>query len=123
MVMNETHIVEILDLERQKLAIQHAATEVVMDDKIRASDKRVITAVSGAITNAVMELKREMIDIRAELASVRTELKGDIASVRTELRDDIASVRDELKSDIAEVRTELKSDIARLEQKFDCHAH
>ncbi|MEU8102580.1 hypothetical protein AB0C18_02510 [Nonomuraea muscovyensis] len=103
--MNETHMAEILDLQRQKLAIQHAATEVVMDDKIRSSEKRIVTAVTGAITNAVLELKSELRDLRAEL------------------KHDIASVRDELKGDIADVRTELKTDIARLERKLDCHAH
>lgn len=105
MAMNETHMAEILDLQRQKLAIQHAATEVVMDDKIRSSEKRIVTAVTGAITNAVLELKSELRDLRAEL------------------KHDIASVRDELKGDIADVRTELKTDIARLERKLDCHAH
>lgn len=116
MAMNETHMAEILDLQRQKLAIQHAATEVVMDDKIRSSEKRIVTAVTGAITNAVLELKSELRDLRAEL-------KHDIASVRDELKSDIASVRDELKGDIADVRTELKTDIASLERKLDCHAH
>ncbi|MFI6598744.1 hypothetical protein ACIBHX_21015 [Nonomuraea sp. NPDC050536] len=101
MAMNEEHIQEVLDLERQKLAIQFAATEVRMDDKIRASERRIIDAVTGAITNAVVELK------------------GDIMSVETGLRTELAGVRTEL----AAVESSLKGDIARLEQKIDNHVH
>ncbi|MEU0571714.1 hypothetical protein ABZ297_40835 [Nonomuraea sp. NPDC005983] len=106
--MNESHIQEILELERQKLAIQVAAAEVMMDDKIRASERRVIDAVTGAITNAVVELKSDNMDLKAELKSVRNELKGEIGDVRNEIRD---------------VRNELKADILRLEEKIDNHAH
>ncbi|MFI6788483.1 hypothetical protein ACIBG4_14260 [Nonomuraea sp. NPDC050383] len=123
MAMNDSHMQEILDLERQKIAIQHSAAEARMDVKIEASEKRIIHAVTNAITGAVVELKREIIGVRIELkqdiADVRTELKQDIADVRTE----IANVRTELTDEIRSVRTELKGDIARLEQKIDCHAH
>ncbi|MEV6156163.1 hypothetical protein AB0L53_38055 [Nonomuraea sp. NPDC052129] len=97
--MEETHIQQLLDLERQKLAIQIAATEVWIDDKVKASEGRIINAVTGAITNAVVELKGDIMDLRSEL-------KADIQDVRTELHD---------------VRTELKAEMVRLEHKIDNH--
>ncbi|WP_433515751.1 hypothetical protein ACQP2T_09225 [Nonomuraea sp. CA-143628] len=79
MTMQETHIQQILELERQKLAIQIAATEVWIDDKVRASEGRIIEAVTGAITNAVVELKGDIMDVRSELKAemVRLEHKID----------------------------------------------
>ncbi|MER7501855.1 hypothetical protein AB0L05_01265 [Nonomuraea pusilla] len=102
--MNETHIDELLQLERQKLAIQFAAIEVAIDDKIKASEHRVVQAVTNAITSAVMDLKRDNLALQAGLAEVRAE----VADVRAEVGD---------------LRTELKQDILRLEQKLDNHVH
>jgi hypothetical protein len=67
MDMEETHIQECLALERQKLAIQVSATEVRMDDKIQASEKRIIQAVSGAIIEAVVELKAEIMRLEDKI--------------------------------------------------------
>ncbi|MEU7864094.1 hypothetical protein [Nonomuraea sp. NPDC049141] len=115
--MEETHIQQLLDLERQKLAIQIAATEVWIDDKVKASEGRIIAAVTGAITNAVVELKSDIMDVRSELRGTRAELKAEIHDVRTELHE----VRTELKAEIHDVRTELKAEIVRLEHKLDNH--
>ncbi|MFI7707171.1 hypothetical protein [Nonomuraea sp. NPDC049480] len=99
--MNETHIRELIELEqekveieRQKLAIQFAAIEVRIDDKIQLQTKKIIDAVSGMVSGAVTELKAEM-----------------------------ARGHYELKNEISGVRSELKADIARLEEKMDNHAH
>lgn len=101
MTMDETHMQELMELEhkkveleRQKLAIQFAAVEVRIDDKIQAQTRRIIEAITGAVTLAATDLKSEMLDMRSEL-----------------------------KADIAGLRTELKGDIRRLEEKFDAHAH
>lgn len=59
--MEETEVQQILDLERRKLATQIAATEMWMDDKAKASEGRIVDAVSGAILSAVLQLK---IDIK-----------------------------------------------------------
>ncbi|MFG1690422.1 hypothetical protein ACGFNP_60480 [Nonomuraea sp. NPDC049269] len=119
--MEETHIQQLLDLERQKLAIQIAATEVWIDDKVKASEGRIIAAVTGAITNAVVELKSDIMDVRSELRGTRAELKAEIQDVRTELKVEIHGVRTELKTEIQDVRTELKAEIVRLEHKIDNH--
>ncbi|MDA0636531.1 hypothetical protein OUY22_24210 [Nonomuraea sp. MCN248] len=136
--MNETQVQEILDIERQKLAIHVAAAEMRMDDKDRASEQRMIEAITNVVTDAVVTLKAEMSlmrdelrgeiqDVRAELKAdihgLRAELKEEIQSVRTELKEEIQSVRTELKEEIQSVRTELKGDIARLERKLDNHTH
>jgi hypothetical protein len=55
--MGETQVQEILDIERRKLA----AAEVWLDDKVKASEGRIVDAVSGAILSAVLQLK---IDIK-----------------------------------------------------------
>jgi len=53
-------------------------------------------------------------DLNEALGLSKMELKGDIAGLRTELKSDIAGLRAEFKSDIADLRTELKGDIAEL---------
>jgi hypothetical protein len=55
--VNEEHIAEILELERRKLAIQIAATEVMMDDKIKASERRIIDAVTNAVAPLAVDLE------------------------------------------------------------------
>lgn len=50
--------------------------------------------------------------IRADIADLRSELKGDITAVRSELKTDIADLRLELKGEIAGLRSELKGDIS-----------
>jgi hypothetical protein len=55
--MEETQVQEILDIERRKLA----AAEVWLDGKVKASEGRIVDAMSGAILSAVLQLK---IDIK-----------------------------------------------------------
>lgn len=85
MDMNETHIDELLQLERQKLALQFAAIEMRIDDKIKASEHRVVEAVTNAITSAVMDLKRDNMALQAGLTDLRTELKQDILRLEQKL--------------------------------------
>ncbi len=85
MDMNETHIDELLQLERQKLALQFAAIETRIDDKIKASEHRVVEAVTNAITSAVMDLKRDNMALQAGLTDLRTELKQDILRLEQKL--------------------------------------
>ena len=51
----------------------------------------------------------EHLATRADVESVRSELKADIQEVRSDLTAEIQSVRSELKADIQEVRTEIQS--------------
>ncbi|MDP4510592.1 hypothetical protein [Nonomuraea turcica] len=121
---------ELMELERQKLAIQFAAVEVAIDDKIQFQTKKIVDVVSGAISAAVVQLKEDNlmrdIGLKTHLAVMKGELTAEIGHVRTELKADIADVRTEL----ADVRTELKADIAdvkgeiqRLEETVDNHTH
>ncbi|MGP3920249.1 hypothetical protein [Nonomuraea sp. 10N515B] len=121
--MNETHMRELVELERQKLAIQFAAVEVAIDDKIQLQTKKIVDVVSGAISAAVGQLKEDNlmrdIALKTHLGVMKGELTAEIGHVRTELKADIADVRSELKADIADV----KGEIQRLEEKFDNHTH
>ena len=65
-----------------------------------------------------VELRQEIADLRSavkeDLAGLRTELKEDIANLRAELKQNLADLRTEVDGKIADVRTELKGDIANL---------
>jgi chromosome segregation ATPase len=63
------------------------------------------------------ELDRLRAEFRAEIAELRSELKGDIAQLRTEmteLRSKLEGDIAQLRTEMAELRSELKSDIAQL---------
>jgi hypothetical protein len=105
MPKNETHMRELVDLERQKLAIQFAAVEVAIDDKIQLQTKKIVDVVSGAISTAVAQLKED-------------DMGRDI-----ELKTRLGIMTGELTAEIRHVQTELEADIARLEEKLDNHAH
>ncbi|NRQ37180.1 hypothetical protein HII36_35890 [Nonomuraea sp. NN258] len=92
--MKDEHMNQLLDLERQKLAIQFAAIDAAINDKIDAQTRKITDAVSGAIALAATDIRTEILISRAEL-----------------------------KQDISDVRTELKADIQRLEHKLDTHSH
>ena len=81
-------------------------------------DTLVTSIFSGiviALLVAMFVAQRRQVDqLRREMADMRTELKAEIANVRTELKAEIAEVRTELKAEIAEVRTELKAVSAEL---------
>ena len=66
-------------------------------------------------------LNHELEKLRANLETVRAELKHDIETVRAELKNDIETLRAELKNDIQTLRAELKHDIekVRAELKLD----
>jgi chromosome segregation ATPase len=136
MRMNETQVQEILDIERQKLAIHVAAVEARMDDKDRASETRMIDAITNIVTDAVVGLKAEIALGRDQMLLIRDELKGEIQDLRAEVKCDIHSLRTELaqaKADIAEAKADIaqvkedvaqvKEDLARVEQKLDNHTH
>ncbi|WP_188192401.1 hypothetical protein [Nonomuraea sp. SYSU D8015] len=125
--MDETHMRELVGLERQKHAIQFAAVEVAIEDKIQRytqemvkhtqaitqeMGKNVINVMSGALSKAVTDLKED--NLRRDI-----EFKLQLSLAKTELKTEIAGVRSELKADIADV----KGEIQRLEEKFDNHAH
>lgn len=94
MPMNETHMRELMELERQKLAIQFAAIEVAIDDKIQLQTKKIVDVMSRTIAGAVTELKED--NVRRDLA---------------------------LRNELGAMKGELKADIARLEEKLDNHIH
>ena len=59
------------------------------------------------------EVRGQIASVRSEIAELRTEVRGEIASVRSE----IAELRTEVRGDIATVRTELaelRTEIARV---------
>ncbi|MGP3964511.1 hypothetical protein ACTWPT_51985 [Nonomuraea sp. 3N208] len=103
--MNETHMRELMELERHKLAIQFAAVEVAIDDKIQLQTKKIVDVVSGAISAAVAQLKED-------------NMVRDVG-----LKTHLGVMKGQLTAEIGHVRTELKADIARLEEKIDNHAH
>jgi hypothetical protein len=72
------------------------------------------TELKGDINDLRTALKGDIAGAKAEIADLRTELKGDINDLRTELKGDINDLRTELKGDIAGFRTEFKADIAGL---------
>ncbi|MET3878257.1 hypothetical protein [Chitinophaga sp. OAE865] len=58
--------------------------------------------------------KTDQLATKAELAAVKSELKGDISNLRTELKGDISNLRTELKQDIGNLRVEVKEDIGKV---------
>jgi hypothetical protein len=119
MPMNETHMRELMELEqkkveieRQKLAIQFAAVEVAIDDKIQLQTQKIIDAMSGMTSRAVTSIKEDMLGLE-------TKLSLAISVSKAELKMDISNVRSELHAEIADVR----ADIHRLEAKLDNHTH
>ena len=73
-------------------------------------------AAIGAFAIALFGYLRNISkDLKTEIGTTRTELKGDIAS----LDDKLDKTRTELKGDIGAIRTELKGDIASLDDKLD----
>ena len=73
-----------------------------------------------AVRNELASVKTEL---RDEIASVKSELRDEIASVKTELRDEIALVKTELRDEIASVKTELSARMDRFEDKLDGFHH
>lgn len=55
-----------------------------------------------------------LVQIRTDIAEMRTELREEITDVRTELRAEIAELRTEVRTDIAELRNEVRTDIGEL---------
>jgi hypothetical protein len=77
------------------------------------------------IATEIYEAIHDNVATKADIATLRTELRADIAALRTELKAgiaalaaDMAALRAELKGDIATLRTELKGDIAALRTEF-----
>jgi hypothetical protein len=69
------------------------------------------TEMKGDYTGLRSELKGDHADLRTEMANLRTEMKVGDTGLRTEMAD----LKTEMKVDYADLKTELKSDIARLE--------
>jgi uncharacterized coiled-coil DUF342 family protein len=62
----------------------------------------------------VRGLRSEVGELRAEVRSVRSELRSEIGELRSEVRSDTGEFRTEVRSDTGEFRTEVRSDIAEL---------
>lgn len=77
----------------------------------------IMVGVVGLGATTLATSRRNRIEVKRDIADLRTELKGDIADLRTELKADIAGLRTEVKGDIAELRTDLKGDIGRLDDR------
>jgi len=83
----------------------------------RTQAEALTEAVHGALSETVCtkadlaalksELKGEIVGARGEAAQARTDLSRDIAQVRADLGHDITQVRADLGHDIAQVRTEM----------------
>ena len=58
------------------------------------------------------------VELRQEIADLRSAVKEDLAGLRTEFKEDIANLRAEFKQNLADLRTELKGDIARLDKRI-----
>ena len=72
--------------------------------------KRDIEEVRKEIAETKSELKRDIEEVRKEIAETKSELKRDIEEVRKE----IAETKSELKRDIEKVRSDLSKDIEKV---------
>jgi hypothetical protein len=67
-------------------------------------------ALAEAMSDGIYATRDDITEVKADIASLRTEVKHEIAGVKA----DIASLRTEVKADIASLRTEMKSGLELL---------
>lgn len=58
------------------------------------------------------------VELRQEIADLRSAVKEDLAGLRTEFKQNLADLRTEVDGKIADLRAELKGDIARLDKRI-----
>ena len=68
-----------------------------------------VSAVTGPI---IFAMRAEAKAIRAEMGTLRVELKGDIETLRVELKGDMETLKVELKGEIAQTETRLNDRIS-----------
>jgi len=61
--------------------------------------------------NDINHVRTEIASMRAEISSVRTDLRGEISSVRNELRNEMNSIRNELRNEMNSMRNQFHADI------------
>ncbi len=71
-----------------------------------------LARIEGAYEH--LATKADLQTVKADIATVKSELQGDIAAVKSELQGDIAAVR----SDIATVKSELQGDIVAVKSEL-----
>jgi predicted nucleic acid-binding Zn-ribbon protein len=81
-------------------------------DRLKASgvDEQQARAHADGLDQAFREevaTKRDIVDLEAKIAELKTDLKADNAELRTELKSDVAELRTELKADIADLKTDI----------------
>jgi Protein of unknown function (DUF1640) len=65
-------------------------------------------ALAEAMSGSDLATKADLVPVRAEIATLGTELRAEIAALRTELRAEIAALRTELRAEIALVRRDME---------------
>lgn len=69
--------------------------------------ERIATEIYAAIHDNVAS-KADVAAIRADIASIRGEMRADLTAVHSETRIEIAAIRSEMHADIAAVRGEMR---------------
>ncbi|MBF0495224.1 MAG: DUF1640 domain-containing protein [Deltaproteobacteria bacterium] len=98
--------------QRQQLEL--LATKDDLRNGLTAMELTLRTEFQREISEAKAELKEDIAELKDDMAELKVELKGDMAELKSELKDDMAELRVELKGDMAELKSELKNDIAEL---------
>ncbi|MBO3746380.1 hypothetical protein J5X84_09920 [Streptosporangiaceae bacterium NEAU-GS5] len=132
-VMNDAVVQEILGLERQKLAIQFARTEAMMDDRIESSHKRIAAAMADVVAAAAADVVGDVVSkavakLQQDILSTQILLRTDIKVIGLELKSDIARLDDRItrveervihvEGRVTEIEERLAADINRLERKL-----
>ena len=85
----------------------HQAVKAITNTGLKDTQaEAIVTTINNAMSQN-LATKSDVVAVKADIATVRTELKADIETVKTELKADIATVKTELKADIATVTADL----------------
>ena len=92
----------------------HKAVTALKQAGFAEPQAEAVVNTMGEALGGTVATKAEMVELRAEMAALRTELKGDVAAVQAKLEADIATVQAKLEADIAAVRTDMAEQFAAL---------
>lgn len=85
---------------QQAEAITEAVKKATVGPSARLATRDDVAGVRAELASLRTEIKEEIAAVRAEIAAVRAELREEIAGVRAELREEIAGVRADLHKEI-----------------------
>ena len=99
-------------LQIDTLAFSKKLREAGAEERLAEAIVEGITAADTSELATKADLKAELTGVKADIAGVKTVLKGDIKTLEIRMeamatKEDMAKVRTELKGEVAEVRTEI----------------